>query len=160
MIGDIVVPPFSLSCGKSIPRRLCMRYLGTLIENSGDCFYCQLGNTARCVKQCAFGTPTADGGQAEYIKLGMADSSLFKAPEGMPVELMVLMTDIIPTGYSVAKNAFTLLQGDGVKSKEKTVCIVIGCGPVSCFSPCVRYLFTHSPMQGRSLCDIVSLFFI
>jgi len=64
----------------------------------------------------------------------MADSSLFKAPEGMPIDLMVLMTDIIPTGYSVAKNALTLLESDGAKSKEKTVCVVIGCGPVSLLS--------------------------
>lgn len=49
----------------------------------------------------------------------------------MPIDLMVLMADIIPTGYSVAKNALTLLQGDGAKSREKTVCVVIGCGPVS-----------------------------
>jgi len=102
-----------------------------LTSNLGDCFYCQLGNTARCVKSRAFGTPTADGGQAEYINLSMADSSLFKAPEGMPIDLMVLMTDIIPTGYSVARNALTLLESDGAKSKEKTVCVVIGCGPVS-----------------------------
>jgi threonine dehydrogenase-like Zn-dependent dehydrogenase len=130
-VGDIVASPFSLSCGKShvsVQQEEIM-----LISTLGDCFYCQLGNTARCAKQRAFGTPTADGGQAEYINLSMADSSLFKAPEGMPIDLMVLMTDIIPTGYSVARNALTLLEGDGVKSKEKSVCVVIGCGPVSCF---------------------------
>ena len=88
------------------------------------------------MKSRAFGTPTADGGQAEYINLSMADSSLFKAPEGMPIDLMVLMTDIIPTGYSVARNALTLLESDGAKSKEKTVCVVIGCGPV-CFSQAI-----------------------
>ena len=93
------------------------------------------------MKSRAFGTPTADGGQAEYINLSMADSSLFKAPEGMPIDLMVLMTDIIPTGYSVAKNALTLLESDGAKSKEKTVCVVIGCGPVS-FSQANRFQLT------------------
>jgi threonine dehydrogenase-like Zn-dependent dehydrogenase len=128
-LGDIVASPFSLSCGKSSPLDISV---AMLTSNLGDCFYCQLGNTARCVKSRAFGTPTADGGQAEYINLSMADSSLFKAPEGMPIDLMVLMTDIIPTGYSVAKNAHTLLESEGAKSKEKTVCVVIGCGPVSC----------------------------
>jgi threonine dehydrogenase-like Zn-dependent dehydrogenase len=91
-VGDIVASPFSLSCGKSSPLDISV---AMLTSNLGDCFYCQLGNTARCVKSRAFGTPTADGGQAEYINLSMADSSLFKAPEGMPIDLMVLMTDII-----------------------------------------------------------------
>jgi threonine dehydrogenase-like Zn-dependent dehydrogenase len=96
----------------------------------GDCFHCRRGNTGRCVKQCAFGTPTYDGGQAEYIRLPMADTSLIKAPEGLPKDLLVLMTDILPTGFSVAKNARVLLDTDGVGGKGD-VCVVIGCGPVS-----------------------------
>ncbi|KAK1921903.1 chaperonin 10-like protein [Papiliotrema laurentii] len=108
-VGDVIVSPFSLSCG--------------------DCFHCRRGNTGRCVKQCAFGTPTYDGGQAEYIRLPMADTSLIKAPEGLPKDLLVLMTDILPTGFSVAKNARVLLDTDGVGGKGD-VCVVIGCGPV------------------------------
>jgi hypothetical protein len=40
------------------------------------------------------------------------------------------MTDILPTGYSVAKNARSLLELDGPRQKGE-VCVVIGCGPVS-----------------------------
>lgn len=59
----------------------------------------------------------------------MADTSLFRAQEGLPLDLLVLMTDIIPTGFSVARNARTLLETDGVVGKDG-VCVVIGCGPV------------------------------
>lgn len=157
-VGDIVAPPFSLSCGKSFELEMSLHQEVTLTSNLGECFYCQLGNTARCAKVRAFGSPIADGGQAEYINLSMADSCLFKAPEGMPIDLMVLMTDILPTGYSVARNALTLLEGDGVKSKEKTVCVVIGCGPVSwlplkslCFSLTEIYRLDSARFRRRAL---------
>jgi threonine dehydrogenase-like Zn-dependent dehydrogenase len=58
----------------------------------------------------------------------------------MPEELMLLMADILPTGYSVALNARRLADEDrapwgangGVRGNPKKggVCVVIGCGPV------------------------------
>lgn len=55
---------------------------------------------------------------------------------------MLIMTDILPTGYSTAMNARRLLDGDQAqsagaggaaqgKTEKKGVCVVIGCGPVS-----------------------------
>ena len=60
---------------------------------------------------------------------------------------MLLMSDILPTGYSVAVNARMLMEvppipsllgSSGLSSlaegkvEKKGVCVVIGCGPVSC----------------------------
>lgn len=51
---------------------------------------------------------------------------------------MLIMTDILPTGYSAAYNARKLL-GEEWGSKDvgqdgkKGVCVVMGCGPVRRF---------------------------
>jgi threonine dehydrogenase-like Zn-dependent dehydrogenase len=123
--GDTVIVPFSSSCGKAEADRV------TSLTSTGECFYCEKGYTARCQSARAYGTPAFEGAQAEYFKIDMADSCVFKAPYDLPRELLVLMTDIIPTGYSVAQNARTLLDTDGPRGRRGEVCVVIGCGPVS-----------------------------
>lgn len=57
-------------------------------------------------------------------------------PRGMRKELGLMMCDILPTGYSVAMNAFRLADEDrgvvgGGKAGNRGVCVVIGCGPAS-----------------------------
>ena len=99
---------------------------------TGDCFYCNKAYTSRCVKAMNFGNPVLPGGQAEYFKLHLADTTLFHVPDDLPLELMVLMTDILPTGYSTAMNARRLADEgrSGEAMKKEGVCLVIGCGPV------------------------------
>ena len=74
----------------------------------------------------------------------MADASLFHSPEGIKKELGLMMCDILPTGYSVAMNAWRLAdedremggggglagEGKGKGKGKKGICVVIGCGPV------------------------------
>lgn len=66
---------------------------------------------------------------------------LFPFPKELPEDVALLMTDILPTGYSCAFNARRLLDDDmdepwSLKSvvegkvKPKGVAVVIGCGPV------------------------------
>lgn len=50
-----------------------------------------------------------------------------KAPEGIQVKFLVLMADIIPTGYFAASNAFK--NSSPAQIAEQTV-VLIGCGPV------------------------------
>lgn len=91
---------------------------------------------ARCVKAQCIGSSALQGAQAEYFRAPLADSTLFHVPSGMPEDLMVLMADILPTGYSVAHNARTMLDSGiaGVSTNtggKNQICVVIGCGPVS-----------------------------
>lgn len=65
----------------------------------------------------------------------LADTTLFAAPADLPPELLILMTDILPTGYSTAMNARRLLDEKRPDNKsaplgKEGVCVVIGCGPV------------------------------
>lgn len=105
--GDTVVSPFTVSCG--------------------ECFYCKIGTSSRCAKCLLFGTAALDGGQAEFVRIPLADATVMKAPEGIEKNALVLMADIFPTGYFGASNAFKNFTPEQIK--EMTV-VVIGCGPV------------------------------
>ncbi|RSH82824.1 hypothetical protein EHS25_005814 [Saitozyma podzolica] len=121
-VGDKVFSPFHLSCG--------------------DCFYCHRGYFSRCVQAQCIGGPGIEGAQAEYLRVPLADATLLPTPADMPEELMLLMADILPTGYSVAWHARRLADEDreslgadgglsGAQEKRKGgVCVVVGCGPV------------------------------
>jgi len=106
-VGDKVVAPFTASCG--------------------NCFFCDRGWTCRCTKSKLFGSYLLEGGQAEYVKVPLADSTLFEAPSDVPNDHLILMCDIFPTGYFATKNAWNMLND--IERQNSTVA-VIGCGPV------------------------------
>jgi len=106
--------------------------------HAGECYYCKMGFTSRCDKSISLGCPGTEGAQAEYIRIPLADSSLFHVEKDstIPQDLMLIMTDILPTGYSAAHNARKLLGEEwgaagAQDSGKKGVCVVMGCGPVS-----------------------------
>jgi threonine dehydrogenase-like Zn-dependent dehydrogenase len=80
---------------------------------------CHAGNSA--------GTTSIDGGQAQYVRVPFADTTLIKAPDSIPNEMLVLMADIFPTGYFAASR---YLKDLSPEEAESTVAVVIGCGPV------------------------------
>jgi len=106
-VGDKVIMPFTVSCG--------------------ECFYCTRGFSSRCEKGLLFGCPILDGGQAEYMRVPLADATAVKAPEGIDEKKLVLMADIFPTGYFAAANAF---RGFDEETIKQSVVVLIGCGPV------------------------------
>ncbi|CAG8894296.1 unnamed protein product [Penicillium egyptiacum] len=110
-LGDVAVATFSTQCG--------------------DCFYCHRRETSRCAKSVLFGnsagTTSIDGGQAEYVRVPQANSSLIHAPSSIPPNLLVLMADIFPTGYFCASRFLKTLSEEEARS---SVTAVVGCGPV------------------------------
>jgi threonine dehydrogenase-like Zn-dependent dehydrogenase len=105
--GDVIVTPFTVNCG--------------------ECFYCKKGFSSRCEKCQLFGTVILDGGQAEYARIPLADSTVAKAPDNIEENKLVLMADIFPTGYFCAANAF---RGFDEETIHSSVVLLIGCGPV------------------------------
>jgi threonine dehydrogenase-like Zn-dependent dehydrogenase len=105
--GDKIVAPFTTNCG--------------------ECFYCKNGFTSRCEKSQLFGTTALDGAQAEFCRIPLADTTLFKAPTEVDEKKLVLMADIFPTGYFCAQNAF---DGFNIATVRESVVLLIGCGPV------------------------------
>lgn len=105
--GDRVVSPFTVSCG--------------------DCFFCQRGFSSRCAQSKLFGTAVLDGGQAEYVRVPLTDSTLFPTPATIDEKKLVLMADIFPTGYFAASNAFKNLDAEDISN---STVLLFGCGPV------------------------------
>jgi threonine dehydrogenase-like Zn-dependent dehydrogenase len=105
--GDLIVTPFTVNCG--------------------ECFYCKRGYSSRCEKCQLFGTVVLDGGQAEYARIPLADSTVVKAPSNIEERALVLMADIFPTGYFAAQNAF---RGFDEQTIRESTVLLIGCGPV------------------------------
>lgn len=105
--GDKVVSPFTLSCG--------------------ECFYCQRGFSSRCANSKLYGTVVMDGGQAEYVRVPLADSTLVAAPPTIDEKKLVLMADIFPTGFFAARNAF---RGTSEAEVQNSTVVLFGLGPV------------------------------
>jgi len=104
--GDKVVSPFSTACGQ--------------------CFYCNIGLSARCIHNQIYGWVEEgkglQGAQAEYVRVPMADTTLLKyEPFGISGDLALLAGDIFSTGYYGAQLS---------EIKVATIVAVIGCGPV------------------------------
>lgn len=106
--GDLVVSPFTTSCG--------------------SCFYCRQGLTARCERGQLFGWVEKGRGlhgvQAEYVRVPLADSTLVAIPEETPPEEALFAGDVLATGWFGAESA-----GAGSAAWGRTVAVV-GCGPV------------------------------
>jgi threonine dehydrogenase-like Zn-dependent dehydrogenase len=104
-VGDVVVAPFSTSCGA--------------------CFYCRTGLTARCVGGQLFGWVQGgkglQGAQAELVRVPLADGTLVAVPRGLDDAVALLAGDILSTAAFGADLA-GVSQGDLV--------VVVGCGPV------------------------------
>lgn len=105
--GDRVVSPFTVSCG--------------------TCFYCASGFSSRCAQGKLYGTVVLDGGQAEYVRVPLADSTLFHAPGAIDEKKLVLMADIFPTGFFAAKNGLGGLEPHAI---QNSTVLLFGCGPV------------------------------
>jgi threonine dehydrogenase-like Zn-dependent dehydrogenase len=107
--GDLVVSPFTTNCG--------------------ECFYCRKGLTCRCQKGQLFGWVEngrgLEGAQAEYVRVPLADSTLFKLPPDVDVEAALFLGDILATGFFCADMADVGPEG---------VYAVVGCGPVGLFA--------------------------
>ena len=123
--GDRIVVPFNINCG--------------------ECRQCKLGNWSVCERSnrnaqmaaAQFGYTTAGlfgyshltggyaGGQAEYVRVPMADVAPMKVPDGMDDESALFLTDILPTGWQGAEHC-EIRGGETIA--------IWGAGPVGYFA--------------------------
>jgi threonine dehydrogenase-like Zn-dependent dehydrogenase len=124
-VGDRVVVPFCISCGACY---YCKRALFSLCDNTNE-------HAAWVEKLYGF-SPAGlfgyshmfggyAGGQAEYVRVPMADVGPLKVPDGLSDEQALFLSDIFPTGYMAAENCH-IQPGDTVA--------VWGAGPVGQFA--------------------------
>lgn len=103
-IGDRVVIPFTIFCGECDQ---CKR---------GNFSVCERSNRNKEKADKVFGHTTAGlfgyshltggypGGQAEYVRVPMADTTHVKIPDGLTDEQVLFLGDIFPTGWQAAVN--------------------------------------------------------
>ncbi len=102
--GDRVVVPFTIICGECDQ---CRR---------GNFSVCERSNRNRDKADKVFGHTTAGlfgyshltggypGGQAEFVRVPMADTTHVKIPAGLTDEQVLFLGDIFPTGWQAAAN--------------------------------------------------------
>jgi threonine dehydrogenase-like Zn-dependent dehydrogenase len=120
-IGDRVVVPFPIACGKCWN---CQHDMWSLCENSNPNAWMQekmLGHHCSGVFGYSHLLGGYAGGQAEYARVPFADVGPMKVPEGLADEQVLFLTDIFPTGYMGAEMC-DIAPGDTIA--------VWGCGPV------------------------------
>jgi threonine dehydrogenase-like Zn-dependent dehydrogenase len=123
--GDRVAVPFNIACGKCF---FCAGQMWSLCDNTNpnahvlEKVYGYSGGGLFGYSHLYGGYA---GGQAEYVRVPMADVGALKIPDGLPDEKVLFLTDIFPTGYMAAENC-DIRPGDTVA--------VWGCGPVGLFA--------------------------
>ena len=113
-VGDRVVVPFNISCG--------------------TCFYCRRGLQSQCERTqnpkwhrggSLFGYTHmyggVPGGQAEYLRVPLADGGPVKLPDSIEDHRAVLLADVLPTAWQGVEYA-------GVP--DAATVVVLGLGPI------------------------------
>ena len=99
------------------------KVLVSCVCSCGKCYYCKQGIYAHCEDEGGwiFGH-LIDGMQAEYLRVPHADNSLYHTPKGLSDEALVMLSDILPTGYEIG-----VLKG---KVSPGSTVAIVGSGPV------------------------------
>ena len=93
------------------------RVLVSCISACGTCQYCREGRYGQCLDEGGWVLGhRIDGTQAEYVRVPYADTSTFRIPDGVSDEAMLMLADILPTGYEVGVLAGGVRPGDVVAS--------------------------------------------
>lgn len=92
------------------------------ISSCGKCEYCRRGMYSHCVHGGWILGNTIDGTQAEYVRIPFADTSLYHIPVGSDEEALVMLSDILPTGFECG-----VLNG---KVQPGSTIAIVGAGPI------------------------------
>ena len=98
------------------------RVLISCISSCGKCEYCKKGMYSHCEKGGWILGHLIDGTQAEYVRTPFADTSLYHIPENTDEEAMVMLSDILPTGFECGVLNGQVKPGDTVA--------IVGAGPI------------------------------
>ncbi|KAK0615164.1 chaperonin 10-like protein [Bombardia bombarda] len=116
------------------------RYVVSFQIACGDCFFCKQKLSSQCemtnsntTTKAMYGGRTAGifgyshltggfaGGQAEYVRVPLADANLLEIPDGVPDEKALFLSDVLPTAYNAVKDT-AVYPGDEVA--------IFGAGPI------------------------------
>jgi alcohol dehydrogenase len=120
------------------------RALVSCISACGRCRYCRTGSYGQCLGGGGWILGhRVDGTQAEYVRVPFADNSLYAVPAGVSDEQVLMLADILPTGYEVGVLNGAVRPGDTVA--------VVGAGPIGLATMLGAKLFTPSHVVAIDL---------
>ena len=122
------------------------RVLVSCITSCGTCRYCRDGHAGQCLGGGGWILGyLIDGTQAELVRVPFADLSTYPIPAGVSDEAVLMLADILPTGYEVGVLNGTVRPGD--------VVAVVGAGPIGLAAITGAKLFSPSLIVSIDLAD-------
>jgi alcohol dehydrogenase len=98
------------------------RVLISCITACGRCEYCRKSMFSHCTTGGWILGNSIDGTQAEYVRIPYADTSLYPIPQGADEDALVMLSDILPTGFECG-----VLNG---KIQPGSSVAIVGSGPI------------------------------
>jgi alcohol dehydrogenase len=98
------------------------RVLISCISSCGKCVYCRKLMYSHCTTGGWILGNKIDGTQAEFVRIPYADTSLYPISGGADEDAMVMLSDILPTGFECG-----VLNG---KVEPGSIVAIVGSGPI------------------------------
>ena len=98
------------------------RVLISCISACGKCAYCRKLMYSHCATGGWILGNKIDGTQAEFVRIPYADTSLYPMPDGADEEALVMLSDILPTGFECG-----VLNG---RVQPGNTVAIVGSGPI------------------------------
>jgi alcohol dehydrogenase len=122
------------------------RVLVSCISACGTCRYCLESRYGQCLGTGGWVLGhKIDGTQAEYVRVPFADTSTYRIPGSVTDEEILMLADVLPTGYEVGVLNGNVRPGDLVA--------VVGAGPVGLAAIAGAQLFSPSHIVAVDVSD-------
>jgi alcohol dehydrogenase len=122
------------------------RVLVSCITSCGTCQYCREGHAGQCLGGGGWILGhKIDGTQAELVRVPFADLSTYPIPAGVSDESVLMLADILPTGYEVGVLNGHVRPGD--------VVAIVGAGPIGLAAIMGSRLYSPTTVVAIDLAD-------
>ena len=122
------------------------RVLVSCITSCGTCRFCREARYGQCTGGGGWILGhLIDGTQAERVRVPFADTSTYRVPDGASDEAILMLADILPTGYEVGVLNGSVAPGD--------VVAVVGAGPIGLSAMTGARLYSPSHVVAIDLAD-------
>jgi len=122
--------------GENVTLKVGDPVLISCITSDGKCEYCRKGMYSHCVDGGWILGHQIDGTQAEYVRIPHADTSLYKLPQDIDYDAVVMLSDILPTGFECGVLNGKIQPGNSVA--------IIGAGPIGLATLLTAQLYSPS----------------
>lgn len=121
------------------------RVIISCVTSCGKCVNCKKAMYSHCADGGWILGYKIDGTQAEYVRIPHADGSLYAAPKGADEEALVMLSDILPTGFECGVLNGKVSPGDTVA--------IVGAGPIGLAALMTAKFFSPSEIIMVDLDD-------